>query len=67
MFSICTQIRYKYLGIDGGGRLHDCLPEWRNTSQENAWLYMDEKVLPNDRQKVITHQLLCLILYDCKA
>lgn len=53
--SVCGQVCYQYLGTNGGRRLHDRLPEWCHTSQEDAWLYLDEKMLPNDRQKVTVY------------
>lgn len=47
-----TQVRHKHAGAPGGRRLYDCVPEWRHTPQENSWIYMDQKVLSNDWQKV---------------
>lgn len=44
-----TQVRHKHVGVNGGRRLYDCVPEWRYTPQETPWIYMDEKVLSNDR------------------
>lgn len=50
------QVRHKHLGVNGGRRLYDCVPEWRHTTQETPRIFMDEKVLSDDWSKVIfTH------------
>lgn len=45
---MALQVRHQHPGAHGGGGLHDRLPEWRHTSQEDAWLQLAEEVLPND-------------------
>lgn len=50
------QVRHKHLGVNGGWRLYDCVPEWRHTTQETTRIFMDEKVLSDDWSKVrVTH------------
>ena len=50
---VCVQVCYWYFGADGGGGLYGCLSKWSHTAPENAWLQLDEEVLPDDRQEVM--------------
>lgn len=49
---VCPQLRDQHTGADGGRGLHDRIPEWRHTPQENAGPGLAEEMLSDDRQKV---------------
>lgn len=45
---LCPQVRCEQPGVAGGRRLHDCLHEWSNSSQEDARHQLAEEMLPDD-------------------
>lgn len=49
---VCSQVCCEQPGAAGSRGLHDCLPEWSNSSQKDAWHQLAEEMLPDDRQKV---------------
>lgn len=52
LVSVSPQLRDQHPGVDGGGGLHDSLPERRHTPQKNAGPGLAEEMLPDDRQTV---------------
>lgn len=48
----CHQVRREQPGAAGCRRLHDCLPERSDSSQEDARHQLAEEMLPDDRQEV---------------
>lgn len=56
--SFFLQLCNKYIRANGGRGLHDCVLEWSHSSQKNAGFHLDEKVLPDDRPKVIITPVL---------
>lgn len=68
-FHVSVQVCNQHAGADGGGGLHDRVPERRHPPQENARPRLAEEMLPDDRQKApeeseILHYPASVVVYQ---
>lgn len=68
-FHASVQVCHQHAGADGGGGLHDRVPERRHPPQENARPRLAEEMLPDDRQKApeeseILHYPAPIVVYQ---
>lgn len=68
-FHVSVQVCHQHAGADGGGGLHDRVPERRHPPQKNARPRLAEEMLPDDRQEAqeeseILHYPASVVVYQ---